>query len=121
MEDGCHNRPITWKTEITKTPSYELESIIRLGLTLKYDVTPQMNDEKIDFEQLHKYTRDLETERGIINRLYRETKSQCNCMKTNKKAANEMDKMVLCNACRKVFPKAETKLCDGCKAVAYCT
>ena len=32
-----------------------------------------------------------------------------------------MDKMVLCNACRKVFPKAETKLCDGCKAVAYCS
>ena len=119
MEDGCHNRPITWKTEITKTPSYELESIIRLGLTLKYDVIPQMNDEETDFEQLHKYNRDLETERGIINRLYRETKKDCGCMATDKNRAKAMDKLDFCIRCSKFFSKARTKICDGCNAVVY--
>jgi len=121
MENGYHHRPITWKTEITKTPSYELESILRLGLTLKYDVIPYMNDEKIDFEQLHKYTRDLETERGIINRLYRETKKECGCMATDKNRAKDMDKLDFCIRCSKFFPKARTKICDRCNAVVYCS
>ena len=109
------------RDNIVKTPSYELEFILDLGLTLKYNLMPQMIGEKVNDEQLLKYLRDIDNERGIINRLYRETKNQCNCMKTNKKTANNMDKMVLCNACRKVFPKAETKLCERCRAIVYCS
>ena len=104
--------------EMKKSASFELEIILHLGLTIKYNMMP----EKVNEEQLRKYLRDIEDERGIINRLYRETKKhQCDCMKTKKKAANKMDKMVLCYACNKVFPKAETKLCDRCRAVAYCS
>jgi len=121
MDDRCHNRPLTWKTEITKTPSYELESIIRLGLTIKYDVIPQMSGEKVDNEQLLKYVRDLETERGIINRLYRETKKDCGCMAADKDRAKDMDKMDFCIRCSKFFPKARTMICNGCKAVVYCS
>ena len=109
-----------WK-ETLKSPSYELEVILQLGLTIKYNMMPQLIGEKVNEKQLLKYLRDVDTDRGIVNRLYRETHNQCDCMKTKKNEANKMDKMVLCNACRKVFPKADTKLCDGCKAVAYCS
>ena len=104
-----------------KMASYELEMILQLGLTLKYHVIPEMIGEKVNEEQFLRYLRDVGTDRGIINRLHRETHNQCDCMKTRKKAANKMDKTVLCEACYKVFPKAETKLCDGCKLVAYCS
>ena len=107
--------------ETLKSPSYELQMIIRLGLTLKYELMPPTIGKKVNEEQLFKYLRDIDTERGIINRLYRETKKQCDCMKTNKKAANKMDKVVHCHACRKVFPKADTKLCERCNGAVYCS
>ena len=73
------------------------------------------------YDKWMKYSRDLEDERGIINCLYRETKNYCDCMKTKKMEANNMDKMDLCHGCCKVFPKARTMVCDGCQAVVYCS
>ena len=103
-----------------KTASYELESILKLGLSMKYDAIAQIMGEKVDYERLAKYVRDSENERGIINCLYRETKNHCVCMATDKDRANDMDKMVVCNGCLKGFPKARTMICDGCMAVVYC-
>ena len=92
-----------------------------MGMSTKYDAIPQTKGEKVDHEQFRKYCRDVESERGIINCLYRETKNDCDCMKTKKIEANGMDKTDLCIGCRKSFPKARTKICDGCKAVVYCS
>ena len=105
--------------EVKKTSSYELETILKMGLTLKYLVIPQSKGEKIDEEQLRKYRRDVDSERGVINCLYRET--SCDCMVTDKDRANDMDKMDLCHGCRKRFPKATTMVCDGCQTVVYCS
>jgi len=110
----------TWG-ERKKTASYELAKILQLGLVIKYDVLPRMIGEKLDRKQLRKYLRDSATERGVINCLYRETKNHCGCMVTDKDRANDMDKMDFCHRCRKGCPKAETKVCDGCNAVVYCT
>ena len=42
-------------------------------------------------------------------------------MATDKNRAKDMDKMDFCIRCSKFFPKARTKICDGCKAVVYCS
>ena len=50
------------REERVKSPSYELELILQLGLTIKYDVMPQMIGEKVNKEQLSKYFRDINDE-----------------------------------------------------------
>ena len=109
--------------ERKQTPSYELDAILKLGLFIKYDVLPNMTGtgKIVDTEQVRKYNRDLESERGIINCLYRETKQACDCMKTKKVEANGMDKTDLCHGCRKVFLKDKTKKCNGCDTQVYCS
>ena len=107
--------------ERKQTVSFELEVILKMGMSSKYDAIPQTKGEKVDHKKFRKYCRDVESERGIINCLYRETKNDCDCMKTKKVEANNMVKMDLCNGCRKSFPKARTKICDGCNAVVYCS
>ena len=118
LQQSLDSRSIS---EMKKTASCELEFILQLGLTIKYDAIPQMIGEKVDNEKWMKYSRDLVNERGIINGLYRETKNYCDCMKMKKMEANDMDKMDLCHGCCKVFPKARTMVCDGCQAVVYCS
>ena len=107
--------------EVKQTASYELQNILKLGLSIKYYMSPPTKGEKIDYEQFCKYRRNVNSERGIINCLYRETKKHCGCMVTDKGRANNMEKMDLCHGCRIVFPKAKTKLCDGCTEVVYCS
>ena len=103
-----------------KTQSFELEIILQLGLHLKYNVIPHKTGKKtVDDKKYHKYLRDSESDRGIINCLYRET--CCDCMETKKIEANDMTKMDLCIGCRRIFPKARTKVCDGCQLVVYCS
>ena len=107
--------------QVKQTASYELQNILKLGLSIKYYMSPPTKGEKIDHEKFRKYRRNVNSERGIINCLYRETKKHCGCMVTDKGRANNMEKMDLCHGCRIVFPKAKTKLCDGCTEVVYCS
>ena len=64
-----------------------LKWILWLGLESKYVYSPLSADTEFysplsaDTEKHTKYSRDIVTERGIINCLYRETKTFCNCMK----------------------------------------
>ena len=109
--------------KMKQTPSFELECVLELGLYIKYEVIPHTKEEEnVDDKKFHKYMRDVENERGVINCLYREAKNnKCDCMTTKKIEANDMDKMDLCHGCRKRFPKARTKLCDGCEVAVYCS
>lgn len=72
-------------------------------------------------EKALKYSRDLDTERGLINCLHRETKQCCDCLATKKYEANGMSKMQRCIRCHEVFPKADMMKCDGCEMVVYCS
>jgi len=98
---------------------------LSLGLTVKYGS---------DTEKHMKYARDIHTERGIINCLYRETNNNnntdtdtdtdtvlCNCMKPYKEKAKTMEKVGKCYGCRNEYPKAKLKRCSRCQAVQYCS
>ena len=103
-----------------KQLSYELSSYYSVWVvTIKYQVIPKRNGEKVDAKQYDKYGRNNESKNGIINSLY--CKTDCNCMKTKKVEANNMDKMELFLGCRKFFLKTRMKICDGCIAVVYCS
>lgn len=68
-----------------------------------------------------KYHRDIQTKRGIINCLARETMPYCNCMKDWKKEAKSMDKIAVCNGCRETFPKPTMLACSKCMSARYCS
>ena len=63
----------------------------------------------------------METERGLIYCLHRETKQYCDCLVTKKDEANAMGKMERCEHCHTEFPKKLMKKCDGCEMVVYCS
>ena len=66
-----------------------------------------------------KYSRDCLTNRGIINCLFRETNTFCNCMKPYKEEAKAMEKLGMCMMCDQEFPKMQLKRCFRCLAVQY--
>ena len=94
-----------------------LQQILRLGLYSKYGLSPLSTD----IEKREKYFRDIETDRGIINCLYRETNTFCNCMKPFKIEATKMEKVGMCFGCKQEFLKTVLKLCNRCECVHYCS
>ena len=103
------------------TDSYVLEKILDLGILVKYFVIPDANKAIIDYEQLYRYNREIDSERGIIRCLFRETHSYCDCMQTKKLEAHTMDKLEQCQGCGKYnLTGQEMKTCTGCYCVVYC-
>ena len=108
------------------TAMYELKIIIGMGLNIKYILVPGLNKTQSQQERFHihqkvvKYSRDIDTERGLIHCLHRETKQYCGCMATKNNVAKGMSKMERCERCRNEFPKTLMKKCDGCEWVVYC-
>ncbi|OEU06389.1 hypothetical protein FRACYDRAFT_254694 [Fragilariopsis cylindrus CCMP1102] len=84
--------------------------LLQLGIQCRYDT---------DREKMKKYLRDINTERGIIKVLSRETTSHCNCMNEAKDIAKTMDTDARCSGCKLVFLKATLKFCDGCQHARY--
>ena len=87
-----------------------IQYLLLLGLRCQYSATP---------DKLTKYLRDIETERGMIKMLVRETATYCDCMNEGKGIAKKMDKIALCHGCQKEFPKATLLICTGCQYVRY--
>ena len=111
-----------------RTAMYELLSILHMGLQIQYIVRPCLFDTTVSQpEQVamnvkaNKYIRDMETERGLIYCLHRETKQSCDCLATKKEEAKAMGKMERCEHCHTEFPKKLMKKCDGCEMVVYCS
>ena len=94
-----------------------LRSMLKLGINQKYLHSAL----SADSEKFEKYLRDIETDRGIINVLFRETNTFCNCMKPYKEEAKAMDKVGVCLKCRQEFPKMQLKRCSRCLVVQYCS
>mmetsp|Transcript_3132 Transcript_3132/g.3530 ORF Transcript_3132/g.3530 Transcript_3132/m.3530 type:complete len:239 (+) Transcript_3132:13-729(+) len=88
-----------------------VRSMVRLGIICKY------NGDKIN-----KYCRDIDTDRGIIKCLARETLSaSCECMKASKLEAQAMEKLGGCFGCTQKFPKMQLRLCSRCKVAKFCS
>ena len=107
--------------EIQKTPSFELQFILRLGFSIKYQEIPEMNRDTARHYIRHRYAHDVESERGTIRCLYRETKKYCGCMVTDKNRAKNMEKEDLCFQCNTFFPAADMLMCERCKLTVYCS
>ena len=109
------------------TAMYELKNVIRMGLQIKYSVVPCLDNTQSQKERFKnrekamKYIRDINTERGRIKCLHRETKQYCDCMATNYNDIKDMSKMERCYRCRQEFLKKLMKKCDGCEMVVYCS
>mmetsp|Transcript_30116 Transcript_30116/g.30590 ORF Transcript_30116/g.30590 Transcript_30116/m.30590 type:complete len:88 (+) Transcript_30116:1-264(+) len=78
-----------------------LQNVLSLGIELKYIHSALSPDR----EKCNKYFRDINTDRGIINVLDRETNKFCNCMKLYKDEAKNMEKVGACSTCRDELPK----------------
>ena len=105
--------------------TFELRILLDLGTAMKYIYVPLKLDWNAnpDLDQVQRYHRELFTndDRGVINRLSRETKSYCNCMQDKKEEATGMAKMGRCNGCKHTFLRNDMKKCDGCKFAMFCT
>ena len=102
------------------TNPYVLEKILDLGILVKYFVIPDANKEIIDYEKLYRYNREIDSERGIIRCLFRETHAHCDCMQTKKLEAQTMDKLEQCQGCGTYDYHHKMKTCTGCYCVVYC-
>jgi len=89
--------------------------ILRFGFMIKYYGSIE------NVEKCAKYCRDIDTKRGIINCLARETLPFCHCMMAKKMEAKRMEKLGVCFGCDHEFPKTVLKLCARCLAVQYCS
>lgn len=101
-------------------------SLVRLGITIRYLSIPTGKGEDIGpgtecFEKRTKYHRDVQTERGLINCLARETPPSCSCMKDAKTKAKSMDKVGRCFNCGEEFPKHRLLRCSSCRGPNYCS
>ena len=94
-----------------KSRQQVIRMLLTLGIQCRYDTD--------DLEKFEKYYRDINTERGTIKVLVRETTTHCNCMNEAKDIAKTMDKVARCNGCNLVFPKATLQFCDYCQNVRY--
>ena len=99
----------------------ELYMITQFAIDIRYSCIPKGNNEEVNMKKITKYKRDIDTERGLINCLHRETKRYCTCMVSNKIEAKDMDKMEPCAGCGKMFPKDKLKACKKCNLVWYCS
>ena len=99
-----------------------VHSFLRLAIDIRYVFLPQ-NDTSPGSEchrKCVKYKFELDTARGVINVLSRETKSFCNCMMQYKDGAKAMEKIGYCSGCHEVFPRTKLGFCGGCLAAHYC-
>ncbi|OEU18143.1 hypothetical protein FRACYDRAFT_238576 [Fragilariopsis cylindrus CCMP1102] len=94
------------------TPPPFIYILLTLGIRCRYSTATQI-------KEFDKYNRDAFTERGIINILFRETKTHCPCMNEAKAIAKTMDKEAICNGCNLIFPKETLRPCTGCQKVDY--
>merc|ERR1712238_214242 len=94
-----------------------VQFVLNLGIRSKYKYYPV----SADIEKYNKYQRDIDTDRGIINVLYRETNTFCNCMKPYKDNTKAMEKVGKCMGCRDEFPKMQLRRCSRCLTIQYCS
>ena len=91
------------------------------GKTRKVRPRPKSEQEQADDrKKCVRYVHDINTDRGLINVLHRETKKDCDCMATKKEEANTMDRMFRCEGCHKEFSKKRLKKCSRCN-MHYCS
>merc|ERR1712224_956755 len=81
----------------------------------------EKNADEQRLDKLIKHSRDVQTKRGIINCLSRETSHFCDCMKEKKKEAKSMEKVQVCSGCKKYFPKIDLRYCSKCQMTPYCS
>ena len=109
------------------TAYFELQLIIELGLHIKYFVVPffdktqSLQEQHKNRKDGNKYLKDIDTERGLIKCLHRETRDYCGCMASKNDEAKGMEKMERCCGCQREFLKKLMKKCDGCESVVYCS
>jgi len=90
----------------------KLLNVLRFGIRSKYYG---------DRDKYNKYLRDIETNRGIINVLYRETNTFCKCMTPYKEETKTMEKVGHCYECCQEFPKKLLRRCSRCLVTQYCS
>jgi hypothetical protein len=88
----------------------EIWGLLSLGLMCRYCTTS---------EEWVKYHRDIDTDRGIIKCLVRETATYCDCMKQGRGIARTMEKVGRCHGCKNEFPKETLSFCNGCQVARY--
>jgi hypothetical protein len=88
----------------------EIWGLLSLGLMCRYSTTS---------EEWDKYHRDIDTDRGIIKCLVRETATYCDCMKEGRGIARIMEKVGRCHGCKNEFPKETLSFCNGCQVARY--
>ena len=107
----------SYRSEAYSSSKRMLQNVLTLGITSKYTKSPLF----ADGEKFDKYCRDIHTNRGIINVLFRETNTCCNCMTPYKEEAKAMEKLGMCDNCRQKFPKMHLKRCSRCLSIQYCS
>jgi len=95
----------------------KLLNVLRFGIRSKYWHSSLSGDR----EKYNKYLRDIETNRGIINVLYRETNTFCKCMTPYKEETKKMEKVGMCYECCQEFPKILLRRCSRCLVTQYCS
>jgi len=109
------------------TAMFELEKVLDLVLVIKYVVVPSLDKTQsqqkkiICSDKSSKYRREIDTERGLIKFLHRETSQYCYCMASKNDEAKGMGKMERCRTCRRESLKKLMKKCDECEMVVYCS
>jgi len=103
--------------EYSACSKQKIQAVLRFGINIKYLITPLTADR----EKYYKYCRDVEMDRGIINVLYRETHTCCQCMTPYKEEAKRMDKVGICHACKNEYQKQHLKRCSRCQNTPYCS
>ena len=128
--DNCDNDEVQVEGEggenFTDRQKGMMAMLLLKGLRVRYLQVPTEEgkdvygrDSSDCYEKYLKYTRDIMTDRGVINCLARET--SCGCMNRFKARAKSMEKLGHCFGCMKNFPKETMMLCSRCKHVKYCS
>jgi len=89
-----------------------VQHVLGFGLSLKYDF--------VDREKYMTYTRDIHTEKGIVDCLSRETSEFCHCMENLKSKAEIMENVGMCYGCYQKFSKTTLNCCSRCHFAQYC-
>ena len=90
-----------------------------ISVCIKYLLVP----ENLDWAKFDRYYRVIMNidDRGVINCLYRETKSYCICMQDKKLEADDMAKLERCLGCQHSFSRDGMTKCSGWEFVLFCT
>lgn len=99
----------------------DVTDLLFLLVYIRYKEIPhdEGKDRSIYIGNYNKYTRDIRTERGIINVIVREI--PCNCMDEKRIEAKSMGKNAMCFSCHEEFPKKNMLRCKGCDYAQYCS